>query len=140
MIRALLKLVLVVVLLAAGAAFFFGYRLADNGVEAPVSAEPSIPAVDTQKARETGAKVGEAVATGAAQAQQVLTAGSLTAKIKSKMALDDTVKALNIDVDTNGGEVTLSGTVNSAAERDKALQLARDTAGVTSVRDRLVIR
>ncbi|HEX4915374.1 MAG TPA: BON domain-containing protein, partial [Vicinamibacterales bacterium] len=78
--------------------------------------------------------------TGAAQAQQVLTAGSLTAKIKSKMALDDTVKALNIDVDTNGGEVTLSGTVNSAAERDKALQLARDTAGVTSVRDRLVIR
>jgi hyperosmotically inducible protein len=56
------------------------------------------------------------------------------------MALDDTVKALNIDVDTNGGEVTLSGTVNSAAERDKALQLARDTAGVTSVRDRLVIR
>jgi hyperosmotically inducible periplasmic protein len=140
MIRALFKLVLVVVVLAAIAAFFFGYRLADNGVEAPVSAERVVPSVDTQKARETGAKVGEAVATGAAQAQQVLNEGSLTAKIKSKMALDDTVKALSIDVDTSGGEVTLSGTVHSAAERDKAVQLARETAGVTAVRDRLVIR
>jgi hyperosmotically inducible protein len=140
MIRGLIKLVLVVVVLAAAAAFFLGYRLADNGVETPVSAEPAVATVDTQKARETGAKVGEAVATGAAQAQQALTDGSLTAKIKSKMALDDTVKALTIDVDTDGTEVTLSGTVSSAAERDRALQLARDTAGVTAVRDRLVIR
>lgn len=140
MIRALFKLVLVVVVIFAVAAFFLGYRLADNGVETPVSAERVVPDVDTQKARETGAKVGEAVATGAAQAQQVLTEGSLTAKIKSKMALDDTVKALNIDVDTAGSEVTLSGTVNSAAERDRAVQLARETAGVTTVRDRLVIR
>lgn len=140
MIRALFKLVLVVVVVAAAAAFFIGYQVADNGVETPVSAEPVVPQVDTQRARETGAKVGEAVATGAAQAQQVLNEGSLTARIKSKMALDDMVKASSIDVDTNGTEVTLSGTVNSAAERDKALQLARETAGVTAVRDRLVIR
>ena len=140
MIRALFKLVLVVVIIAAGAAFFLGYRLADNGVESPVSAQPSAPAVDTQRARETGAKVGEAVATGAVQAQQVLNEGSLTAKIKSKMALDDTVKALSVDVDTKGTEVTLSGSVNSTAERDRAIQLARETAGVTRVHDRLRIR
>ena len=140
MIRALFKLVLVVVIIAAGAAFFLGYRLADNGVEAPVSAQPSAPAVDTQRAREAGAKVGEAVATGAVQAQQVLNEGSVTAKIKSKMALDDTVKALSIDVDTRGTEVTLSGSVNSTAERDRAMQLARETTGVTHVHDRLRIR
>jgi osmotically-inducible protein OsmY len=34
----------------------------------------------------------------------------------------------------------LSGSVNSAAERQKAVQLARDTEGVTSVVDRLVVR
>ena len=140
MIRALFKLVLVVVIIAAGAAFFLGYRFADNGVETPVSAQPSAPAVDTQRAREAGAKVGEAVATGAVQAQQALNEGSLTAKIKSKMALDDTVKALSIDVDTKGTEVTLSGSVNSTAERDRAIQLARETAGVTRVHDRLQIR
>ena len=140
MIRGLLKLVVVIVVLAAAAAFFLGYRLADDSVETPVSAERAAPAIDTQRARDTGARVGEAVATGAAQAQQVLNEGSLTAKIKSKMALDDTVKALAIDVDTTGTEVTLSGSVNTAAERDKAVQLARDTAGVTAVHNKLVIR
>ena len=140
MIRTLFKVVLVVILIAAAAAFFVGYRFADDGVETPISAERALPSVDAQKARETGAKVGEAVATGAVQAQQVLNEGSLTAKIKSKMALDDTVKALSIDIDTNGTEVTLTGSVNSAAERDKAVQLARETAGVTAVHNKLVIR
>jgi hyperosmotically inducible protein len=130
----------VAVILVAAAAFFLGYRYGDTGLEAPVSAEPSAPGIDTRKARDAGAKVGETVATGAAKAEQALSDGALTAKIKSKMALDDTVKALSIDVDTNGTVVTLSGYVNSAAERDKALQLARETAGVTTVQDRLVIR
>lgn len=140
MIRTLVKLVLVVVILAVAAAFFLGYRFADNGVETPVSAIQETPSVNTDKARETGAKIGESVATGAARAEQALSEGALTAKIKSKMALDDTVKALSIDVDTEGTVVTLSGTVTSEAVRARALQLARETAGVTAVNDRLVIR
>jgi hyperosmotically inducible periplasmic protein len=138
MFRTLLKVLLVVVIVAAAAAFFVGYRHGDNGVQTPVSAEA--PTVDAAKARETGAAIGEKVATGAAHAEQALAQGSLTAKIKAKMALDDTVKALAIDVDTNGSVVTLTGSVHSEAERAKAVQLARETAGVTAVNDKLVIR
>ena len=138
MFRALLRLVLVVVIIAAAAAFFLGYRLGGDGVETPVSAK--VPTVDAEKARETGAAIGEKVATGAAHAEQAVAEGTLTAKIKAKMALDDTVKALTIDVDTNGSVVTLTGAVHSEAERAKAVQLARDTAGVTAVNDRLVVR
>jgi len=138
MFRALLRLVLVVVIIAAAAAFFLGYRYADGGIVEPVSAR--VPQVDTAKARETGAAIGEKVATGAAQAEHALTEGSLTAKIKAKMALDDTVRALSIDVDTNGSVVTLTGSVHSEAERTKAVQLARETEGVTAVNDKLVIR
>lgn len=140
MIRAFVKLVLVVVILAVAAAFFLGYRFAGNGVETPVAAVQETPSVNTEKARETGAKIGETVATGAAKAEQALSEGALTVKIKAKMALDDTVKAMSIDVDTNGTVVTLSGTVSSEAERAKAVQLARETAGVTAVNDRLVVR
>lgn len=139
MIRALFKLILVVVILVAVATFFFGYRLGNDGVETPVSAR-QIPTVDTAKAREAGAKIGETVATGAAKAQEVLSESALTAKIKSKMALDDSIKALAIDIDTVGTVVTLTGTVRSEAERVRAVQLARETAGVTAVKDRLVIR
>ena len=140
MIRAFVKLVLVVVVVAVVAAFFLGYRFAGNGVAAPVSAIQTTPGIDTQKARETGAKIGETVATGAAKAEQALGEGALTTKIKSKMALDDTVKALSIDVDTKGTVVTLSGVVRSEAERTKAVQLARETDGVTEVVNRLVVR
>ena len=140
MIRAFLKLVLVAVILVGAAAFFLGYRYGDNGVETPVSAQPSAPSIDMQKARDAGAKIGETVATGAAKAEEVLSDGALTAKIKSKMALDDTVKALSIDVDTKDRAVTLTGYVHSEAERAKAVQLARETAGVTTVNDRLVVR
>ena len=140
MFLAFFRLLLLLVIVAAVAAFFLGYRLGGDGIEAPVSARQVTPGINTEKARQTGAAIGEKVATGAAEAEQALSEGALTAKIKSKMALDDTVKALSIDVDTRGTAVTLSGSVHSEAERAKALQLARDTDGVTSVTDRLVIK
>jgi hyperosmotically inducible protein len=140
MFRGLLRLLLVVVIVAAVAAFFLGYRLGGDGIESPVSARQIVPEIDAAKARQTGAAIGQKVATGAVHAEQALSEGSLTAKIKAKMALDDTVRALSIDIDTNGSVVTLTGVVHSEAERTKAVQLARETDGVTTVHDRLVIR
>jgi osmotically-inducible protein OsmY len=95
--------------------------------------------VSAEKAREVGAKVGEKTAEAANKAGELLNEGALTAKIKSKMALDDSVKARSIDVTTNGTVVTVAGRVRSEAERTRALQLARETAGVTQVVDRLVV-
>jgi osmotically-inducible protein OsmY len=43
-------------------------------------------------------------------------------------------------VDTTDGVVTLSGRVDSAAARERAVQLARETAGVRSVTDQLQVR
>jgi hyperosmotically inducible protein len=144
MFRALLRFALLVIVLAAAVAFFMGYRFGDHGndlsAERPVSTTGTAPKLDTARAREAGAKIGEKVAVGANQAEHALENGALTAKIKSKMALDDSVKALDINVDTSNGMVTLTGTVHSEAERTRAVQLARETAGVTSVNDRLTVR
>jgi len=63
----------------------------------------------------------------------------LTAKVQSKYFLDDEVKGLDIDVDTNDSVVTLTGSVRSEAERRQAVALARNTEGVTDVVDRLQI-
>ena len=140
MFRALFRLLLVVVIVAATAAFFLGYRLSGDGIVAPASERDGMPSIDTDKARQTGAAIGEKVATGAAEAEGALLEAALTAKIKSKMALDDTVKALSIDVDTRGTVVTLSGFVNSPIEKSKAVQLARETAGVSAVNDMLFVK
>jgi len=63
----------------------------------------------------------------------------VTTAVKSKLAADNTVKAYQIDVDTKDGVVTLTGTVPTAAARDRALELARGTDGVTRVEDRLTV-
>ena len=81
------------------------------------------------KANDAASKVGDTVSDSA-----------LTAKIKSKMVLDDDVKARGIDVDTSGTVVTLTGVVRSAEERDRAVRLARETTGVTQVIDKLRVR
>jgi hypothetical protein len=65
---------------------------------------------------------------------------ALTSKIKAKMVLDDTVKARDINVTTHDGVVTLSGEVDTVDAHDRAIRLARETAGVTDVVDRLGVR
>jgi hyperosmotically inducible protein len=66
--------------------------------------------------------------------------GAITAKIKSKMALDDHVNARAIDVDTSASVVTLRGNVASTNQRDRAVRLARETVGVSHVVDRLHVQ
>ena len=55
------------------------------------------------------------------------------------MALDDSVNAREVNVDTTDGVVTVSGRFRSEAARDKALQLARETLGVKKVVDRTTV-
>jgi hyperosmotically inducible protein len=63
----------------------------------------------------------------------------ITAAIKTKMLADTTVSGLKIDVDTTDGVVTLKGNISSAAERKRAMEIARETDGVKSVADHLKI-
>lgn len=149
MFGALIRTVVILVVVVAAATFLLGWwgggrvlpigdgRDAVGTTGAPA---PKAPGVSTERAREVGAEVGERTAVAANQARRALTDGSLTAKIKAKMALDDSVKALDIDVDTTGSTVTLSGVVANEAQRQRALQLARETTGVAQVVDRLRVR
>jgi hyperosmotically inducible protein len=99
--------------------------------------------IDAEKARNKGAEIAQKAAatakTAAERTEEMVGDAALTAKIKSKMALDDSVKARNINVNTNGTVVTLAGTVQSEQERERAVRLAKETAGVTQVVDRLHI-
>jgi hyperosmotically inducible protein len=139
MLGSLVRAVVLIVVIVGAGAFLLGWwgsgRLRDD-----VRQTVGTTGVDTHRAREVGAKVGEKTATAADQARRAINDGAVTAKIKAKMALDDTVKALDIDVDTVGTTVTLSGIVATDAQRQKALQLARETDGVKQVVDQLQVR
>ena len=67
------------------------------------------------------------------------TDAGITTAVKSKLAADDMVKAYKVDVDTQNKVVTLSGEVETAAQREHAVSIARGTRGVSDVVDRLQI-
>jgi hyperosmotically inducible protein len=65
----------------------------------------------------------------------------ITTKIKTKLAAEHLGSAKHISVDTDkDGVVWLSGTANSQAEVDKAVQIARNTEGVKSVKSDLKVK
>jgi hyperosmotically inducible periplasmic protein len=63
----------------------------------------------------------------------------ITTAVKSRLAADDTVKAYKIDVDTKDKTVTLTGTVDTAEAKTRAVEVARATNGVSSVVDQLTV-
>lgn len=151
MFRTLLRVVLLIVVLVAVGAFLLGWwggrarDIDDRRDVVGTAGEVGDRAKDAgsdvaQTTKEVGSDIADKTAAAAGQARRSLAEGSLTAKIKAKMALDDTVKALNLDVDTTGSVVTVSGTVASDAARTRALQLAKETEGVTQVIDRIQVK
>jgi len=64
---------------------------------------------------------------------------SITAAVKSKLGADSTIAGAKINVDTKDGVVTLTGPVKSQTEKDRAMQIARETTGVKNVQDNLSI-
>ena len=138
MFRVLFRLLLILILLVLVGGYMLGWRPTAN-LFPSTSARPNAPAIDTSRARAVGAEIGAKASEAASQAGAALSDGSVTAKIKAKMALDDTVDASGIHVEFDDGRVTLTGTVRSAAERQRAVDLARETKGVTAVNDKLAL-
>jgi osmotically-inducible protein OsmY len=65
---------------------------------------------------------------------------AITTKVKSAMVADPTLKALQINVDTKNGVVTLAGAVDSQAMKDKATEVTQAVSGVKSVDNNLTVK
>lgn len=73
--------------------------------------------------------------------KEVIKDSVITSKIKAKMAMDKQVSAMRIKVETDkSGVVQLSGTAKSQAEVDRAVAIAREVEGVTSVENKIQIK
>jgi len=80
------------------------------------------PDAFSQTARDTGTVVNDAW---------------ITTQVYAKFFMDPDIKGRNISVDTMAGVVTLTGTVQSGAERNQAVAKAKTTDGVKQVVDKL---
>ena len=72
---------------------------------------------------------------------QVIDDASLTTRVKTKIAQTQGVgEALNINVDSYKGVVSLAGFVENAEQSRIAAQAAREVPGVVSVRNNLEVK
>jgi osmotically-inducible protein OsmY len=68
-------------------------------------------------------------------------AAEMEAAVLDALILDDAVPAygIDIDIDVDGGKVTLCGAVDLASQRDAAERIALRVPGVSEVRNRLKV-
>jgi len=64
----------------------------------------------------------------------------ITTKVKAAFFNDPELKVMDISVETFRGEVQLSGFVSSRAVANRAVAVAREVGGVTSVTNKMQIR
>jgi hyperosmotically inducible protein len=130
-----LKLIAISLFLAAGL----------TACDKPGPAEKAGKAMD-QTASDAKNKIGETVDKAekkmteqSAKAGQAIDDTEITARVKAAVFAEPGLKTLQISVDTVKGVVTLSGTVDSQANSDKARTLAAAVADVKEVSNKLVV-
>lgn len=90
--------------------------------------------------RQDAHELGNTLEQKADQAGQALDDTGITTAIKTKFLADDTLKGLDISVETDHGVVTLTGTVQNDAARSLATTIAQGVDGVTRVDNQLTIQ
>lgn len=64
----------------------------------------------------------------------------ITAKVKAALVKEEKLKGFDISVETQGGQVLLSGFVNNPQLRTRAVKIAMSVDGVRDVHDAIVLR
>lgn len=76
---------------------------------------------------------------GSTSAGQVLDDTLVTSRIRTELIKDGAIRSTNIDVDTIGTTVTLTGRVGSQNEKDRALTIANRFKGYRDLVDNLTV-
>ncbi len=91
-----------------------------------------------QKTENAVDRAGENTREATASAQKTDTA--ITTKVKAGLVKEPDLSSLGIHVETEKGVVMLSGFVNSKAEADKAVKVAKGVDGVTNVKSAIQVK
>lgn len=94
----------------------------------------------TEKAQSTANTAGEKIDNSMNKVGNFMDDSSITAKVKAALVDADDIKSTDISVETDKNVVTLSGFVESQAQAEKAVSVAKGVEGVKSVSDKLHVR
>jgi hyperosmotically inducible periplasmic protein len=149
--RTLLRLMLLVVLVLGAVWLVRNMGLGPERVNAEgalkgaaAQVEKAVSDIDLKAIAEELKQTGRVIRRKAGQAARKLEDatedGRTTAAIKARLALDPSLSALDISVDTTDGRVTLAGKVNTPEDVARAMQIALEQENVSEVVSTLQVR
>ena len=112
-----------------GLALLAGCEKKTTTTDTPAGATSTTTISATPGASQAMSRAGEAVADSA-----------ITAKVKTAFLADAAVKGLQVNVETRDGVVMLNGALDTAANVDRAVTIAKGIEGVKSVDNRLTVK
>ncbi|WP_058912135.1 molecular chaperone OsmY [Entomohabitans teleogrylli] len=92
------------------------------------------------KAQSSATSAGEKIDSSVNKVGNFMDDSAITAKVKAALVDDKDIKSTDISVKTDNKVVTLSGFVESQAQAEKAVTVAKGVEGVTSVSDKLHVK
>ncbi|MBS1157793.1 MAG: Transport-associated protein [Proteobacteria bacterium] len=114
-----------------------------SACDKPGPAESAGKAIDQtatdvgKKMSETADKVDKKLSEAGEKTAAVISDTEITSQVKAAIFAEPGLDSLKITVDTRGGTVTLSGTVDTEAHGERARTLAAKVSGVNNVVNRL---
>ena len=92
------------------------------------------------KTEQAGANAKAKTESAASTVDAAVDDASITAAVSTGLAKDPDLSAIKIDVDTKGGQVTLSGPAPNAAAKSRAEEIAKSVKGVSTVDNKLQVK
>jgi osmotically-inducible protein OsmY len=109
--------------------------------QTPTSTSSTMPPPTVGQKMESAAdKMATATDKATVSAAAAIDDATITTKVKAAVLAEPGLKSLKIDVDTKDAVVTLNGTVESPALKERAMQIAQNVGGVRQVVDNLVVK
>lgn len=93
----------------------------------------------TDSAKSVANSAGQAVDSSLNKVGDFMDDSTITARVKAALIDDKSISSAGISVKTENKVVTLSGSVDSTAQKEQALSVAKNVKGVTTVNDKLSV-
>ena len=108
-------------------------------IDGVMSVDNRLTVVEEKDLSESSEDMQDDLAQSKEESESALTDAKIATVIKTRLLMDTDISGFDIDVDVENGNVVLTGEVDSDAERQLAIEIAKNASDVKDVEDNLEV-
>ncbi|MAI65882.1 MAG: transporter [Alteromonas sp.] len=108
-------------------------------IDGVMSVDNKLTVIEDRDMDSMTSKMSDDMEEGYEEGASELTDAKIATVVKTRLLMDTDISGFDIDVDVENGVVTLTGTVDSDAEEDLAIEIAKNASDVKDVENNLTV-